>query len=123
MTTPAADQTPSDSDQTTSTFAAFIVSFAPAGDEGGVGGYHWFPIRDEAETMYARMEAESRIYQDCVVRLVQVDLPQGLDENEMLVHIYAEVLDGVEDHLPALKQFIPVGAVYTPSGGLSQEEN
>lgn len=102
----------------------YIVSFAPANDSHGVGGFHWFPDKETAEASYSSEVQESvDAGGSHIVRLLCVDNPvpgfDGSDEMREQVTVWVDSdLDRWEFTEDALAQYIPDGtaADRIPSG-------
>lgn len=94
----------------------WVVSFYPAGDEGGVGGFNWSPNRDEMEREYERMLTHGDA---SVVRLVKVAVAADplASPQEVTDELDADI-DRHEMLLPAVKQYVPDGAISVPTGGV-----
>ena len=107
----------------------YVVSFAPADDQGGVGGFAWSTYPDEAEGRYVEAVRESA--RDTregdpghVVRLVEVVVPStvGDDMAEEITEIIDADLGLIEVRYPALRQYVPPTTIprYIPTGGLDR---
>lgn len=105
----------------------YVVSFAPADDQGGVGGFDWTPCADAAVRAYveavresAREVREGRAGH--VVRLVEVVVPStvGDDMAEEITEIIDADLGLIEVRYPALRQYVPPTTIpqYVPTGGV-----
>ena len=110
--------------------AVYVVSFAPADDQGGVGGFGWTPYADEAERGYIEAVRESAHEvregrPGHVVRLAVVDVPPtNGDDRAAGITGWIEHMaqDGVETYYPAMRQYVPPTTIprYIPTGGLDR---
>lgn len=108
--------------------AVYVVSFAPADDQGGVGGFDWHADRVPAEEIYVEAVRESaREVREGrpghVVRLVEVEPDWGPSTVEQLTYeIGAAHLEGVEDDYVALRQYVPPTTIpeFIPTGRINR---
>lgn len=106
--------------------AVYVVSYAPADDQGGVGGFDWTPYAAEADRAYveavresAREVREGRAGH--VVRLVGVDMERSAFPSAGAVTEYLDAdLGLIEVRYPALRQYVPPTTIprYVPTGGV-----
>lgn len=107
----------------------YVMTYAPAGNEGGVGGHDWHPDLFAIAEPFAHRVLESvNDGGTHVVRLLAVDVPY-LDEvvshpdpqvRVAVTEWLIENTDHLEDDWPAIQQFVPDGAP-VPSGGAVQD--
>lgn len=86
----------------------YVVSFAPATDFNGVGGFEWSTSREDAEKVFERYAAESQEDGGHIVRLLEVETDK-LGAEDISEWIDAEYLDEIELRLDPIRQFIPEG--------------
>lgn len=115
----------------------YVVSFVPADDQGGVGGFFWWPesARNVAVHEYVKVARESarevrKGHPGQIVRLVMVDVPppaevartEEEDAEGITEWIEYMALDGVESHYPAERQYIPPTTIpeHVPTGGIAR---
>ena len=87
----------------------FVVSFAPASDSHGVGGFDWSREEAEALASFEQMVSESREDGGHIVRLIEVETDIE-DNDEVTDWLDAEYLGELEIELHPVKQYIPEGA-------------
>lgn len=104
-----------------------VASFSPAGEDGGVGGFHWSIHYFEAAARYSEWVREAQEDGQHVVRLVKVCLPEdlwhpGYDATwaEQVTDWMCDgmVLDQIESGALAEAEYVPPGAVNVPVGGV-----
>lgn len=88
----------------------YVVSYAPANDNGGLSGFDWFYAdqRDEALIHYGRMSEMS--YNDSIVRLVEVPWDKDQLDNPEIITDYLDSLEGldnIEINYMAIREHIP----------------
>lgn len=84
-----------------------VVSFCPATEFDGFGGFNWYEDLAAADECYQREARDSAASGgDNVVRLVRMQVPQHLSGDEVTEDIDSR-LDELEGHLPALRQYVP----------------
>lgn len=88
----------------------YVVSYAPANDNGGVSGFDWFyqGYRDEALIHYGRMSEMN--YNDSIVRLVEVPWDKNQLNDPEIITDYLdsqEGLDNIEIKYMAIHEHIP----------------
>lgn len=86
----------------------YVVSFAPANDFSGVGGFQWSRVREEADKVFEEMLAESKEDRGHIVRLLEVETDIE-DNDEVSAWLDAEYLDAIEFELDPVRQYIPEG--------------
>lgn len=104
----------------------YVVSYAPADDQGGVGGFDWTPDPDEAVRGYVEAVRESaREVREGrpghVVRLVPLFAVRPCTADE-ITEAVERGLDHVESRSPARRQYVPPTTIpqYVPTGGISR---
>lgn len=82
----------------------YVVSFFPADDEGGVGGFDWFHHLEPASMCFAvRKDPYS------VTRLLKVEVSDSPEEDPGAVSDELDArIDELEMTLPAIEQDIPL---------------
>lgn len=86
----------------------YVVSFAPANDFSGVGGFQWSRVKEEANKIFEEMLAESKEDRGHIVRLLEVETDIENDE-EIIDWLDFEYLDAIEFELDPVRQYIPEG--------------
>lgn len=86
----------------------YVVSFAPASDSHGVGGFVWSREEAEALASFEQMVSESREDVGHIVRLLEVET-DIVDDGAVSDWLDAEYLDELEVELHPIKQYIPEG--------------
>lgn len=102
------------------TITIYVTSFAPAGNDGGGGGFFWHRDKDAATRAYTEQARESvREKGSHIVRLVPLTLPNLMDEQitDMIEHDH---MNDIEGGAPALRQYVPAHAepLFIPTGGI-----
>lgn len=105
----------------------YVVSYAPADDQGGVGGFDWHADRVPAEEFYVEAVRESaREVREGrpghVVRLVKFNPGWGPYDADTITEIIDGYLGRVEVRSPALRQYVPPTTIprYIPTGGIDR---
>lgn len=90
------------------TTSIFIVSFAPADDRVGVGGFNWYPLVSSAIENYRDEVSESKSSGDThIVRLlVANDAPDNLTSDQITDWIDSD-LDRWEITESPIRQYVP----------------
>lgn len=87
----------------------YVVSFAPANDFNGVGGFEWSYEKEEAVRAFEQFVSESKQDGGHIVRLLEVETDIE-DNNEITDWLDSEYLAALEIGLDPIKQYIPEGA-------------
>lgn len=101
----------------------YVVTFPPADDQGGVGGFRWDRSLAAMEAVYedefrhSAAESNPRL-----VRLVPMKVLEG--ENCQITDELEDRADEVESEAPALRQFVPWNTIpeHVPTGGLVRRD-
>jgi len=103
-----------------------VVSFAPADDQGGVGGFWWTqdPVRADRWYIDAVRESAAEVREGRpghVVRLVPLYAMRPCTPNE-ITEAVERGLDRVESSSPARRQYVPPTTVpeHVPTGGINR---
>lgn len=104
----------------------YVVSFAPADDQGGVGGFDWTldPVRADRLYVEAVRESAREVREGRaghVVRLVPLFAVRPCTSSEITDAI-ERGLDRIESCSPARRQYVPPTTIpeYVPTGGISR---
>lgn len=103
----------------TVTTAVYVVSFSPSTEDGGVGGFEWRLTLDDARQEYDTQVANAKGDGRTQVRLLKMAVhndPLYAGHTQAVSDELDSRIDELEDTGHALRQFIPVGSVYPPSG-------
>lgn len=107
--------------------AVYVVSYAPADDQGGVGGFDWRADRVTAEEVYIEAVRESAHEvregrPGHVVRLVEFNPGWGPYDADTITEIIDADLGLIEVRYPARRQYVPPTTTprYVPTGGLDR---
>lgn len=84
----------------------YVVSFAPADDLHGAGGFEWAWEREEAEKVYDQMIEEGKDDDGYILRLLEVETVLD-DELEIGHWLNGEYIDEIEAFLDPIRQHIP----------------
>lgn len=83
----------------------YAVSFFPADENGGSGGFFWFEDMGDACQTYRDTVADS-LNEVTAVRMVQVTVPGNLTHDEITQYLDSN-LDMIEVNLPPIAQYLP----------------
>lgn len=106
----------------------FVASFAPANDQGAIGGFEWRPDRAEAERRYVTMvrDFNAEVANDGghIIRLLEIDVETDLADIQGVNAELDSRLDELELFAPALRQYVPTTTESTriPLGGIRRGE-
>lgn len=101
----------------------YVVTFPPADDQGGFGGFRWDRSLAQMEAVYVD-EVRHSAAEDHprLVRLVPMKVVDG--ENSQITEELEDYADALESEAPALRQYVPWNTIpaHVPTGGLVRRD-